>query len=121
MRRAVEPSSRLGWWAFWLSFATVVWGRLYLALPARLGPLLEGQALQITLALAGVALEVLLLLAALVAGAVALRKGERSRMVLVALATAVLVGGFWTVVALGPGRVGWRSERKARRRVLLRA
>lgn len=85
------------------------------------GRLQEGRALRIPLGLAGVALEVLLLLAALVAGAVALRKGERSRMVLVALATAVLVGGFWTVVALGPGRVGWRSERKARRRVLLRA
>ncbi|MGE5603807.1 MAG: hypothetical protein ACM30E_12210, partial [Nitrososphaerales archaeon] len=99
MKRAVQPASALGWWSFWLSFATVTWGRLFPALPGLLGS--EARGSRIPLGLAGAMIELVLALAAFGVGAVALRKGERSWMVLVAFATAVLVGGFWIVVALG--------------------
>jgi hypothetical protein len=101
MKRAVQPASPLGWWSFWLSFATVVWGGLFLLLPGLLGPRLAGGALRIPVGFAGVVLELVLALAAFSVGAAALRKGERSWMLLAALAAAVLVSGFWIVFALG--------------------
>lgn len=104
MKRPLQPSSRLGWSAFWLGVATLFWGRLLLALPAWLGPLPEGagsRLVSMPLAMAGVALEVALTVAALVVGVIALKRGERSWFNLVALGLAVTVGGFWLFIALG--------------------
>mgnify|MGYP001026386981 FL=1 len=100
MNRPLQPSSRLGWGAFWLGFATFFWGRLLLAL---LGPLVQGDGsrpIPIPLIL-GVALEVVLTVAALIAGVLALKRGERSWFNLVGLALALTVGGFWLFIALG--------------------
>lgn len=104
MTRPLQPASRLGWWAFWLGCATLFWGRLFLALPALVGPLLNGagsRPMRIPLGLAGAAIEVLLTISALVVGGIALKKGERSWFGLVAFALAFFVGGFWVVFALG--------------------
>ena len=98
MNRPIQPSSRLGWWAFWLGFATGFWGRLFLALPALLGPRLP---IGISLGLAGAALEAVLTVAALVVGVLAFRKGECSWFNLVAFALALLIGGFWLFFADG--------------------
>jgi len=49
----------------------------------------------------GVALEVMLTVAALIAGVLALKRGERSWFNLVGLALALTVGGFWLFIALG--------------------
>ena len=57
--------------------------------------------LGLPLGLAGAVLELVLTLAALGVGVVALRRGERSWRVLVAFAMAVLAGGFWISFALG--------------------
>jgi len=101
MKRPLQPSSRLGWRAFWLVFATFFWGRLLFAL---LGPLLQGDSsrrIPIPLSLVGVAFEVVLAIAALVAGVIALKRGERSWFNLVAIGLAVTIGGFWLFIALG--------------------
>lgn len=102
MKRSVQPTSPLGWWSFWLSFATVTWGRLFPLLVGVLAPKLRTEsAFRIPLGITGAALELVLALAAFGVGAAAIRKGQRSWMVLVALAVAVLVGGFWIFFALG--------------------
>ncbi len=109
MNRPLQPSSRLGWWAFWLGFATFFWGRLLLAL---LGPLVQGDGSRpIPMSHAfsvltspfglGVALEVVLTVAALITGVLALKRGERSWFNLVGLALALTIGGFWLFIALG--------------------
>lgn len=103
MKRAIQPTSSLGWWSFWLSFATVTWGRLFPLLVSRLAPGLRNvkHPFPVPLGFCGAGLELLLALAAFGVGAAAIRQGQRSWMVLVALAVAVLVGGFWLLFAVG--------------------
>lgn len=99
MKRPLEPSSRLSWWAFWLGFATGFWGRILLTLPELLGTQLP---VRLHLEVAGVALEAVLILAALVTGVLAFKKGERSWLNLVAFVLALAIGGLWLFFALGP-------------------
>ena len=103
MKRALQPTSSLGWWSFWLSFATITWGRLFPLLVGLLAPRLRSveSPFPVPIGFTGAALELVLALAAFGVGVAAIRKGQRSWMVLVALAVAVLVGGFWLVFALG--------------------
>jgi uncharacterized membrane protein YozB (DUF420 family) len=97
VKRPLQPSSRLGWWAFWLGFATGLWGRVFPILPELLGPRLP---IRIPLGLTGAAIEVVLTIAALVAGGVAMKRGERSWFNVVAFALALLIGGFWVFFVL---------------------
>jgi hypothetical protein len=104
MKRPLRPASRLGWWAFGLTVATVVWGVLFPSLVGLLGAAFggaTGRRLPIPVGLTSATLELVLALAALATGIIALRKGERSWLTLLAFVPAVLVGGFWILFALG--------------------
>ena len=104
MKRSMLPTSVLGWRAFWLSVATVVWGVLLPSLPELLRPAVEGASgrpIPIPVGLTSAALEFVLALTALVVGFVALRRGERSWLTLLAFVPAVAVGGFWILFGLG--------------------
>jgi len=101
MKRPLRPASRLGWWAFWLGFATATWGALLTSLPGLLGPFMEDAAVRIPIGLTSAILEIVLAISALVAGILALRRGERSWLTLLAFVAALLIGGFWIFFALG--------------------
>ena len=98
MHRPIQPSSRLGWWALCLSFAAGVCVRVFPALAGLLGPQLGDR---MPLDLAGAVIEVALAIAALVAGAVAMKRGERSWLNVVALVLALIIGMPWLSFALG--------------------
>ncbi len=103
MKRPLWPASGLGWWAFALGIVTVLWGTCFPSLMERLGTMSGGATgrPRIPLGFTSAALEVVLALAALVTGIIALRKGERSWLTLLALVLVVIVGGFWISFALG--------------------
>jgi hypothetical protein len=87
MRWSLRPVSRLGWWAFGLGAASLAWTAAVPSLYNLLGALLAAATLQpllIPLAYALAIIDVALALAALVLGIVALRRGERSWMALLA-------------------------------------
>ncbi len=98
MNRPIQPSSRLGWWALWLGFATGLWARVFPLLPALLGPRLP---IRIPLGRAGSVIEVALALAALSTGVIAMRRGERSWLNIIAFVLAAIIGGAWLLFALG--------------------
>jgi hypothetical protein len=87
MRWSFRPASRPGWWAFGLGAASLAWSAAVPSLYNLLGALLAAATLQpllIPLAYALAILDAALALAALVVGIVALRRGERSGMALLA-------------------------------------
>jgi len=98
MNRPIQPSSRLGWWALWLGFATGLWVRVFPALSGLLGPQLGDR---MALDLASAVIEVALAIAALAAGAAAMKRGERSWLNVVALVLALIIGMPWLSFALG--------------------
>ncbi len=103
MKRAIGPTSPLGWWSLWLGLATVIWGLSFPMLTRLLGPSLRNTELRfpVPIGFTGALLELVVALAAFGAGIAAVGKGQRSWAVLVALAAAILVGGFWILFALG--------------------
>ena len=104
MKRPLRPASRLGWWAFGLSVATVAWGVLLPSLVGLLGAAFggtTGRRFPIPVGFTGATLELVLAVSALASGIAALRTGERSWLTLLAFVTAVVVGGFWIFFALG--------------------
>ncbi len=100
MKRAIRPASALGWWTFWLGILAVFWGVLLPSLIGLLARLLAGS-VRIPFGFNGVLLALILAIAAIVVGIVALRRGERSWMTLTGFIGAILVGGFWILFALG--------------------
>jgi hypothetical protein len=101
VKRSVGPRSLLGWWALGLTLAAVAWSFLWLSDFPLPGLLLPDSPPPISPAIAnGVWLEIILATSAVVVGIIALRRGERSWMALSALAVAVIVGGFWLLIAL---------------------
>ncbi len=98
MNRPIQPSSPLGWWALWLGFATGLWARVSPVLFGLLRPQLSDR---IPLDLAGAAIEVALVIAAVAAGAVAMKRGERSWLNVIALVLALMIGMPWLSLALG--------------------
>lgn len=76
MNRPLHPTSPLGWASFRLSFVTVVWGRLFLLLPALLGLRLQGGPVRIPLGLVGAVIEIGIALAALAVGSLRLGKAS---------------------------------------------
>ncbi len=101
--RPLLPTSALGWWAFGLGVAAVVWGALMPSLVRWLWSAFGGASgrPRIPLGFTSAALEVVLAIAALVVGIIALKKGERSWLTLLAFVLVVIVGGFWIFFALG--------------------
>lgn len=100
MKRPLRPALHVGWWAFWLGLAAVVLGILLPFLVGLAAWLFAG-ALRMPIGFNSVLLAVILAIAAIVVGIVALRRGERSWMTLTGLVGAILVGGFWILFALG--------------------
>jgi len=89
--RSFRPTSRLGWSAFWLGLVSLAWTLAMPWLYDLFGALLAAatrQPLLIPMAYALTIIDLALALAALVVGLVALRKGERSWMSLLALLPA---------------------------------
>jgi hypothetical protein len=103
MKRAIRPASALGWLAFWLGAATVIWGILLPTLVAVWVLWLKGPtgAIRIPAGFGSAMLELLFAIGAIVAGIMALRRGERSWMTLLAFVAAIIVGGFWILFVLG--------------------
>ena len=103
MKQAIRPASALGWWAFWLGIASVIWGVLLPSLPRLLRAAggAAGWPIPVPVGLTSVTLEFSLAASALAAGIVALKKGERSWLTLVGFVAAFIVGGFWILFALG--------------------
>jgi hypothetical protein len=94
----------LGWWTFWLGVATVVWGVLLPSLPKLLKAVVggfSGRPFPIPVGFTSAILEFALAVSAIVVGVVALKKGERSWLTLLAFIPAATVGGFWILFALG--------------------
>ncbi len=103
MKRPLRPASGLGWWAFGLGVATAVWGVLLPSLVGLLGAAFggaTGRRFPIPVGFTGAILELVLAVSALTTGIIALRKGERSWLTLLAFVPAVVVGGFWIFFAL---------------------
>ena len=104
MKRPISPTSALGWWAFWLGVATVVWGILMPSLRELLGMAIGRASLQpllIPMAFVLAIIEFALAAVALVVGIIALRVGERSWMALLAFVPAIIIAGFVIFSALG--------------------
>lgn len=103
MKRPLWPASRLGWWAFGLGIVTVLWGALLPSLVRWLWSAFGGTSgrPRIPLGFTSAALEIVLAIAAIAVGIIALRKGERSWLTLLAFVLVVVVGGFWIFFALG--------------------
>ncbi len=100
-QRPCRPTTPLGRWAFGLTLAAVAWSLLWLSDLPLPGLLLPTISPRISPAIAnGVLLEIILATSAVVAGIIALRRGERSWIALSALAVAVIVGGLWILIAL---------------------
>lgn len=106
-----KPQSRLGWWAFSLGLASLAWFALTPLLRDLLGAALAAATLHpllIPMAYALAIIDLVLALAALVVGIIALAKGDRSRMVLVAFLPLTLrvVLAAVTLLALGFPAIG---------------
>ena len=104
MKRPWRPASSVGRRAFWLAIGAAVWGLLFPSLGA-LGRAVLGDSerarIMLPTGMVGVVLELALTVAALLTGIRALRGGERSWLVVLGFALAVIVGGFWILFALG--------------------
>lgn len=92
----MRPQSALGWWAFGLCALVAAWGVGFPFL-LRLGPLLARTGLRIPLGFGGAMMEVVWVLAAAIVTTIALRRGERSRLLIAVAVAAGLVGGFWMI------------------------
>lgn len=104
MSRPIRPASALGWWAFGLAIAAAVWGALLPSIVRLLWGMLGGATgprLPIPIGFTSAILEFGLAIAAIVTGIIALRKGERSWLTLLAFVLALAIGGFWIFFALG--------------------
>jgi hypothetical protein len=104
MKRSLRPVSTLGWWAFWLGIATIVWGLLLTSLPGLVRTLAERSEnfrFPVPVGFSGGVLELILAIAAIVTGAISIKRGERSWLMLLTFALTVIIGGFWILFALG--------------------
>ena len=99
----LKPSTKLGWWAFWLGVGTAVWGTVGMIVPRLLGPLIGPliRGMQVSPAMLTVGLAVVLAVCAIAVGIAALVKRDRSWMGIAGLALAAVVGGFWILFAGG--------------------
>ncbi len=100
MKRSLGPHTRLGWWAFGLGLATIAWGLLVPVVAAGWGLFLGGPLELLPGGLGSAVLEYILAILAIFVGVIALRRGERSWMALLALVGAIIVGGAWILLAL---------------------
>ena len=99
-----RPTTPLGWWAFGLGAAAILWAILTPFLRDRLAMALAAATLHpllIPMAYALAGIDLALGVAALAMGILALAKGERSWMALLAFAPALLLAGFLVFRALG--------------------
>lgn len=98
MNRPVQPSSRLGWWALGLAFAAGLWTRLFPIISVRWASGLSDRTFG---DLAGIVIEIALALAAVMAGALAMKRGERSWLTLIGMVLALVIATPWFTYALG--------------------
>ena len=85
-----------------MGLLAVFWGAFLPALVPLLARLLGPSGrIRISMGMSSMAIELTLAIAAIVVGIGALRKGERSWMMLVAFILAILVGGFWIYFVAG--------------------
>ena len=102
MSRPVLPSSEVGWWAAGLAWAVVVVGLLLPSMTSWFGPLQERLGRRgLPTGSSLVSVEIVLAVAAIALGVLALVRKDRAWLLVGSFVLAVLVGGFWVLFVVG--------------------
>ena len=95
-----KPQTRIGRWATGLGIATAVWGVLFPFFGAIVRSLQMAR-FPFPVGFGGAAIEVVLALATIVTGIIAITRKERSWLFVIGFGLGAVMGGFWLLFAAG--------------------
>ena len=95
-----KPKTTIGRWATGLGIATAAWGAIFPFFGSVVRAL-QVERLPFPVGAGGATIEVVLALAALVTGVIAVTRRERSWLFVIGFGLAAVVGGFWLLFVAG--------------------